>query len=466
MNTKKQLVVTRFAPSPTGDLHIGSLRTALYAYAMAKHNKGEFILRIEDTDQKREIEGAVEGIKTILSSFGMLWEKEFTQSTRAKAGIYAKFAQQLVEQGNAFYCQCEGRNAKTEGYSTELRDPCRNLNLTSGAIKLKTPDNEIVSFFDIVCRKKISWNTNDVADTTLLKSDGLLPTYHLGVVVDDNEMNITHVFRGGEWLSSTPIHLLIYKYLQYEIPEIGHLTSIQDPEGGKLSKRNGSVSCKVMLAEGYLKEALNNFVILLGWAPKDNKEMFTLDEFVQAFDLEGLQKANPVFNRVKLNWFNREYIKQLSDSEFLDYATPFLQKLSYIPAESYSKILPLLRERISFFGEILELDQAGELKYFFEAPQISDISQIIWKTSNQNETKENLHHVLNLAKEISEDNFTKEKCEEILMPFAAEKGKGNVLWPLRFLLSGKEKSPDPFTLLEIIGKNESLLRIQKVIEKL
>lgn len=285
-------VRTRFAPSPTGSMHIGNLRTAFYAYALAKHNKGDFILRIEDTDKKRETKGGVDEIKNLLKTFNIDWDEYYLQSERLE--IYQTAAKKLISSGNAFYCNCEAKNAKDNGFSSTLRDPCRDKKLSNGAIKLKVPDSMNLSFKDFVLREEITWQSDVVFDATLLKSDGY-PTYHLAVVVDDHEMNVSHVLRGHDWLPSTPIHLLVYDFLGYNRPNIGHLTDILDPEGGKLSKRKGSTSTKGLLEEGYLSEALFNFVVLLGWAPKDNKEIFTLDEFVKYFDENGLQKSNPIY---------------------------------------------------------------------------------------------------------------------------------------------------------------------------
>jgi glutamyl-tRNA synthetase len=269
-------VRTRFAPSPTGFLHIGSLRTALYAYALAKHESGDFILRIEDTDQKREVEGATEALQNTLKKFGLVWDEFHIQSERHKEGIYKEAAEKLVAQGHAFYCDCKPRNAKEEGYSQELRDPCRDENKTSGAIKLKVPDGKTLTYFDFVHKKEISWSSDTVYDATLLKTDGF-PTYHLAVAVDDLDMKVSHILRGHDWLPSTPVHLLVFEYLGGSRPEIGHLTDILSAETGKkLSKRKGSFFVEQILDQGYLPEALLNFIMLLGWAPKDNRELFSL----------------------------------------------------------------------------------------------------------------------------------------------------------------------------------------------
>ena len=308
---KEENIRTRFAPSPTGSMHIGNLRTALYAYCLAKNKKGKFILRIEDTDKKREKVGGVEEIKKLLKIFKIYWDEYYIQSERAETGIYKKAAKKLVDGGHAFYCQCKAKNI-SKGYSKILRDPCRDKKFKEGAIKLRVPEKEKVTFIDFILNKKISWDTSTLSDTTILKSDGY-PTYHLAVVVDDTDMKISHVLRGHDWLPSTPIHLLIYRYLGYKIPRIGHLTDILDPEGGKLSKRKGSTSCSGLLSVGYLPEAILNFIMLTGWAPKDNKEIFSLDEFVKAFNLDGFQISNPIFNKEKLDWFNGYYIRSLKD---------------------------------------------------------------------------------------------------------------------------------------------------------
>ena len=351
-------VRTRFAPSPTGSLHIGGLRTALYSYVLAKHSNGDFLLRIEDTDKKREVKGSKEEIKNILKLFELNWDEYYVQSERVKRGIYEKAAKELVSKGKAFYCQCQAKNVKEEGFSKELRDPCRDKKLTSGAIKIKVPDKGEISFGDFVLDKEISWDLSTIADTTLLKSNGF-PTYHLAVVVDDLDMKITHVLRGHDWLPSTPVHLLIYKYLGHEVPGIGHLTDILDPEGGKLSKRKGSVSINALLKEGYLPEAVLNFIMLLGWAPKDNQEIYSLEEYVKEFDPKGFQKSNPVFNRKKLDWFNGVYMRKLDNKDLVEKIFQFLDKQH--AKDLIEKTIPLVKERIDKLADYWSL--AG---FFFE----------------------------------------------------------------------------------------------------
>ena len=440
---------TRFAPSPTGSMHIGNLRTALYAYALAKYNNGDFILRIEDTDKKREKEGGVEEIKNLLHTFGILWDEYYVQSDRVIKGIYKKAVEKLVADGNAFYCRCEAKNAKEEGFSTQLRDPCRGKNFTSGAVKLKTPDNEEIFFDDYILGKKVTWDTSTIGDATLLKSDGY-PTYHLTVVVDDTEMKISHVLRGHDWMPSTPIHLLVYKYLGYNVPNIGHLTDILDPEGGKLSKRKGSVSCEAFLKDGYLPEALLNFIMLLGWAPKDNKELFSLEEFVRLFDPGGFQIANPIFNREKLDWFNGQYIRNTQNSK-LKTQIYELYKGKY-SEELIEKVIPLVKERIVKLSEFEEL--AG---FFFKEPEV-----------DKKLLGENADAHLNSALEVL-NKITYWKLDNINKGFMDEIGNrgyktGNFFMDLRIAITGKKFTPPINESMEILGKEETLVRLEKVIK--
>ncbi len=422
-------VRTRFAPSPTGYLHIGGLRTAAYAYALAKHHKGDFILRIEDTDQKREVAGATEKIYETLGKF-LPWDDTLLQSDRAKTGAYRETALKLIASGHAFYCDCPPRNAKTEGFSESLRDPCREKGLTAGAIKLKVTDNEKIKFYDFVLKHEVEFDSNQVPDTVLLKSDGIFATYHLAVAVDDNFQKISHVLRGPEWISSTPIHILVHRFLGYSLPEIGHLTSILDPAGGKLSKRKGNVSIEQFLAEGYLPEALLNFVILLGWAPKDNRELFTLSEFVEAFDPAGFQKSNPVMNTQKLDWFNGHYIRSKSDSELAELLKPFTKYHLTLP------MVHLIKERITKLSEVDAL-----VKFFFEKPE------------SQN----------NLNKEFLQAAIEGIKSGADLAEMAKGKGwkLGDFFMDLRLAVTGQKITPPLTESMAILGKEEVLTRIKQ-----
>nr|AKQ03207.1 glutamyl/glutaminyl-tRNA synthetase [uncultured Microgenomates bacterium Rifle_16ft_4_minimus_37906] len=442
------MIRTRFAPSPTGDLHIGGLRTALYSYALAKHSKGKFVLRIEDTDKKREVPEGKEKIQKILKTFGLEWDEYFVQSELAKDGRYKKAAEELVNKGQAFYCDCQPKNAKEEGFSTDLRDPCRDKSLTSGAVKLKVPENQKVSFKDFVLDKVVEWDTTTVPDTTLLKSDGL-PTYHLAVVVDDHEMDISHVLRGHDWMPSTPIHLLVYKFLGYTIPEIGHLTDILDPEGGKLSKRKGSASCEGLLKDGYLPEAILNFVMLLGWAPKDDRELFTLEEFVETFDPKGFQKSNPIFNREKLDWFNGHYLRQKSDGEITKLLLEFAPKAD---EKLLEQITPLIKERINKLSDFDSM--AG---FFFEEKKADQ--KLFGPNCRQ-------HLTSAMAKLESLSDWGKDKIDSALIGLIKAKGfkTGDFFMDLRIAIAGSKFTPPITDSIAILGKSETLKRLKEALK--
>ena len=442
------MIRTRFAPSPTGDLHIGGLRTALYSYALAKHSKGKFVLRIEDTDKKREVPEGKEKIQKILKTFGLEWDEYFVQSELAKDGRYKKAAEELVNKGQAFYCDCQPKNAKEEGFSKEVRDPCRDKNLTSGAVKLKVPENQKVSFKDFVLDKVVEWDTTTVPDTTLLKSDGL-PTYHLAVVVDDHEMDISHVLRGHDWMPSTPIHLLVYKFLGYTIPEIGHLTDILDPEGGKLSKRKGSASCEGLLKDGYLPEAILNFVMLLGWAPKDDRELFTLEEFVETFDPKGFQKSNPIFNREKLDWFNGHYLRQKSDGEITKLLLEFAPKAD---EKLLEQITPLIKERINKLSDFDSM--AG---FFFEEKKADQ--KLFGPNCRQ-------HLTSAMAKLESLSDWGKDKIDSALIGLIKAKGfkTGDFFMDLRIAIAGSKFTPPITDSIAILGKSETLKRLKEALK--
>lgn len=421
---------TRFAPSPTGFLHIGSLRTALYAYALAKHEGGDFILRIEDTDQKREVPGAVDSLIKTLGKFGLKHDEFYTQSERLDK--YKEAAKKLVKEGYAFYCDCKSKNAKEEGYSTNLKDPCREKNLTSGAIKLKVPSGETLTYFDFIHKKEISWNSDTVYDATLLKSDGF-PTYHLAVVVDDLDMKITHILRGHDWLPSTPIHLLVFKYLGNFIPQIGHATDILSAESGKkLSKRRDSVFAEQFLEEGYLPEALLNFIMLLGWAPKDNRELFTLDEFVKNFDIKGFQDANPRFFREKLDWFNGEYIRKLSIQELI-------KKLSIENTDKNKLIVGLIQDRIKKLSDFKII--AG---FFYEKPKVDKTLLGENYKNHLEKAIEGIEKERDLMEVVKENNFK----------------TGDFFMDLRVAITGMKFTPPINESLEILGKSETLKRLE------
>lgn len=441
---------TRFAPSPTGFLHIGSLRTALYAYALAKHSNGDFILRIEDTDQKREVKGATEALQVTLKKFGLIWDEFYIQSERVEK--YKKAAEKLVAEGHAFYCECKPKNAKEEGFSTELRDPCREKGLTSGAIKLKVPEDKTLAYFDFVHKKEISWNSDTVYDATLLKSDGF-PTYHLAVAVDDLNMKITHILRGHDWLPSTPIHLLVFEYLGGKMPEIGHLSDILSATTGKkLSKRRDSVFAEQFLEDGYLPEALLNFIMLLGWAPKDNRELFTLSEFVKEFDINGFQEANPRFLIDKLDWFNGHYIRQKSDEHLCKMFENSNLEFKKLNENLKLKIVNLIKDRIKKISDFKEL-----AKFFWEAPNVD-------KKLFGKDFKKHLETALDVIERT--DNWNLDRLNEGLMAEVNANGfkTRDFFMDLRIAITGIKFTPPINDSIIILGKEETLSRIRKVIK--
>lgn len=437
---------TRFAPSPTGFLHIGSLRTALYAYTLAKHEGGNFVLRIEDTDQKREIEGSKEALQETLKKFGLDYDEMYIQSERLD--YYKKIAEKLVSDGHAFYCQCDPKNAKKEGYSKELKDPCRGKGYTSGAIKLLVPENKTVGYFDFVHKKEILWKTDTIYDATLLKSDGY-PTYHLAAMADDLDMKITHILRGHDWLPSTPIHLLVFEYLGGKRPEIGHLTDILSSETGKkLSKRRDSVFAEQFLEEGYLPEALLNFIMLLGWAPKDNRELYTLDEFVKEFNINGFQDANPRFFRDKLDWFNGQYIRKMSDDELVNNFEKLSPNFEKLPSEKKLVITKLLKDRIKKLIDFKDL-----AKFFWEVPEVN-------KTLFGPDFQKHLEIAVGVLSSLR--NWDLEELNETLMEKVKEQDikVGDFFMTLRIAVTGMKFTPPINDSIIVLGKEETLKRLR------
>lgn len=421
----------------------------MYAYAFAKHSGGDFILRIEDTDQKRTVKGAADALRETLRKFNLQWDEFYVQSERHKEGVYKKAAEKLVEEGWAFYCECKSKNAKEEGYSRELRDPCRDKKLNSGAIKLKVPENKVVSYVDFVHKKEISWNTSGVYDATLLKSDGY-PTYHLAAMVDDLDMKISHVLRGHDWLPSTPIHLLVLEYLGGDKPEIGHLTDILSGETGKkLSKRRDSVFVEDFLEDGYLPQALLNFVMLLGWAPKDNRELFSLEDFVTHFDPAGFGSANPRFLVDKLNWMNQQYI-QNTDQKILSEMVHSYFKGKY-KKETVDVLTPLVCTRIKTLKEFESITA-----FIFRTPEI-DLSLF------------GENYILHLKSALSAleplNEWKKENINEALMAQVTKKKyhTGNFFMDLRVALAGKKVTPPMTESMVVLGKKETVNRLRDVL---
>lgn len=493
MKNNEKKVRTRFAPSPTGYVHIGNLRTALYAYLYAKKHKGEFSLRVEDTDQKRLIEDATlrildvldwAGIKidegVVLGSDGKIDEigknGPYIQSKRLE--IYKKYAQQLIDEGKAYYCFCtperleEVRKEQQVNKQAPMYDGCcREISkeeaqkrLESGekyVVRLKVPKGEKIEFDDGVFGKISVWSDN-VDDQVLMKTDGF-PTYHLAVVVDDHLMKFTHVLRGEEWIPSTPKHIILYNYFNWEIPKFIHLPNIVNENRKKLSKRQGDVSVADFQKKGYLPEGLINFLALLGWNPKTEQEIFSLEELEQCFDEKGIHKAGAVFDYKKLDWINSHYIKQKSVKELTDLCWPYLENYSKeknveIEREVAEKIVFIEQERMKKLSDITSNIDF----YFFES--IYEKELLIWKKNSELETIEALNKMKSVLEKI--DNF--DIMEDIKTAlFEEANGKvGDHLWPLRVALTGVDRSPGPFEVAWIIGKDKSIERIDKALEKL
>lgn len=478
-------VRTRFAPSPTGYLHIGSLRTALYAYLIAKQANGQFVLRLEDTDAKRFVAGAAEAVYNGLKWVGLQYDEgpdiggqfaPYVQSRRLD--LYKKHAQELIDKDLAYYCFCDAKTleemkaeqtAKKQAPKYDRR--CLSLSKDAVEVKLqqkepcvirmKIPEGRIIEVNDLV-RGKVSYKSEELDDQVILKSDGY-PTYHLAVVVDDHLMTITHVTRTEEWLPSTPKHILLYEYFGWKSPQWAHLPLLLNTDKTKMSKRKGDVAVEDYIKKGYLPEAMVNYLAFLGWNPGTEKEIYSMEELLKDFSLERVHKAGAVFNIEKLNWYNSYYIKQLSIEKLTELCLSYLPPLHKGGQEglNYKKIIALEQERLQTISEIGE-----HIAFFFKLPTY-DKSLLKWKEMTDEEIKKSLESSKQIISDTPDNEFTKEKLSKLLIAKASEfKNKGELLWPLRVALSGQKNSPPPFDIAEILGKKESLERIQKAIEKL
>ena len=476
---------TRFAPSPTGRMHVGNLRTALYAYLIAKHGGGDFILRIEDTDQERLVEGAVDIINRTMASTGLIHDEgpdkdggvgPYVQSDRQKAGIYMDYAKQLVEKGEAYYCFCDKERLATltrevAGKEINVYDKhCLHLskeevqaNLDAGkpfVIRQNNPTEGTTTFHDEIYGD-ITVDNSELDDMILMKSDGY-PTYNFANVVDDHLMGITHVVRGNEYLSSSPKYNRIYDAFGWEIPVYVHCPLITNEEHQKLSKRSGHSSFEDLTEQGFLTEAIINFVALLGWSPTDNEEFFTLDELVKAFDYHHLSKSPAVFDFTKLKWMNGEYIKKMDFEPFYEMAKPYIDEVVTRDVDK-RRIAELVKTRIEVFPDIKE-----HIDFFEELPDY-DIALYTHKKMKTN--PENSLDILKKMKAKLEtfDDWSEEGLHDYVINYIAELEikNGMGLWPLRTAVSGKAMTPGgAFEIMYILGKEESLRRIDIGIEKL
>lgn len=431
-------VITRFPPSPTGFFHIGSARTALFNYLFARKENGEFVLRFEDTDKERSKNEYEKDILEGLSWLGLSYDNTPVRQSERTA-LYTAAIGKLLASGNAY----EAEEAK---------------NGSGKVIRFKNP-NTTISFEDIV-RGAVSFDTTDLGDFVVAKNS-MEPLYHLAVVVDDADMHITHVIRGEDHISNTPRQILLIEALGYARPIYAHIPLILATNKSKLSKRTGTVSINEYRNEGFLPDALINYIALLGWNPGNDQEIFPHDELIRAFSLGKIQKGGAVFDKEKLTWMNREYLKNLSDDDFLAYLAPSHK----YPKETFARILPLVRERISTRREFEALIEEGEYEYFF-TPPISISGGLLWKNASEEDTKARLNKVSSILRELAEEKFTAEHIKNTLWEFAESEGRGKVLWPFRVALSGKNKSADPFTIASVLGKRETLARITNACEVL
>ena len=484
-------VRTRFAPSPTGYIHIGGLRTMLYCYLWAHKNHGKYIVRVEDTDQTRFVEGAIESMLDLHDVLGLTPDESvrhggdfgpYRQSERLP--IYQELLHKLCDEGSAYYCFCTPeRLADLKKEQEELKLPprydghCRHIPLEEAkeriangekyTIRLKVPKAETIVFNDLI-RGRIEFKTSEVDDQVLLKSDGF-PTYHGAIVIDDHLMGITHVMRGEEWISSIPKQVLTARALGIELPFYAHLPNVLGSDGKKLSKRTGDVSVDQYMAKGYLPEALLNFLSLLGWHPKQDEEIMSMDEMIQKFEITDIHKAGAVLDPIKLDWMNGEYIKKLPLDDLYARLEKFLQKyeteffentFSKFPREFNEKILSELKTRLKRFDEFRELTT-----FFYSEPKIAKdlLVNPKMKITTEAEAIENLKFIFPILETL--DYFDLDAMKNTILPkiAEAEKKNGQVLWPLRVALSGEQFSPGAFEIAYILGKDETLARVKKYL---
>lgn len=479
------MVRDRFAPSPTGDVHVGSLRTALYNYLYAKQSGGDFILRLEDTDRTRLVESAVPTLLNALYTTGVYPDEgliledgearqtgeygPYIQSERLP--IYKEYIKKLLDSGDAYYCFCSkerlddlrekqraaGETPRYDGHCRDLTPEEVKERIENGeeyVIRLKLPEDKTITFNDKI-RGEIKINTDELDDQVLIKADGY-PTYHFAVVVDDHEMGVTHVIRGEEWLSSTPKHVYLYDCFGWEAPEYVHLPNITNSEHKKLSKREGDVSVEAFLEKGYLPEALINYLALLGWSPKDNREIFSLEELIERFSLDDLSHSNAVFDIEKLNWMNSEYIKKMDITELTERLNDYLKDYTVTPA-----LAALLQERISNFSEApAEIEAIYSSDFEFTEPEVLEILE-----------DERVPILINALIEKIEntEELSSESAQKILKEIQKEnkehKIKGKMLYmPTRIVLTGQMHGPDLTGIMEVLGKEEVLKRLKKAKE--
>ncbi len=450
---KSTEVVTRIAPSPTGNLHIGTARTSLFNFLFARQNKGKFIIRSEDTDVKRSSDKYEKEILDGLAWLGLTHDEFYRQSERAD--IYTSAIKKLLDTDKAFV----SKEISKDGSGNEVE-----------VVRLRN-QNKNITFTDII-RGDVTFNTSELGDFVIARSINE-PLYHLAVVIDDDDMNVSHIIRGEDHISNTPRQILIQEALGIERHLYAHIPLILAADRSKLSKRkNTTVSIEEYKKEGYLPEALINYLALLGWNPGTEQEFFTLDDLIEKFSLKHIQKGGAVFNIEKLNWFNSEYIKIMPIEKLIknieEHMPDLIKEKRTYTKERLKEVAIVLRERISHFSEIKKSADEGELDYYFEAPLLSSSNLLLPKKEEENveNTKKRLLVIEKYIKTIPTEHFNKEKIKDALWDYASEEGRGLVLWPMRVALSGKERSSDPFTIAAIIGKQETLKRLLSAHELL
>ena len=453
-------IITRFPPSPTGYFHIGSARTALFNFLFTKKNGGKIFLRFEDTDRERSKKEYETDILDCLNWLGITFcnKEPVRQSERDK--IYEKYLKKMIEEGNAYLSQ---ETPKDEKQRSEV-------------VRFKNPNKKVK--FDDIIRGEIEFDTTELGDFVIAKSNHE-PLYHLAVVIDDFEMGVTHVIRGEDGISNTPRQILLQETIGAPRPIYAHIPLILAPDRSKLSKRHGAVSLNEYKNQGYLPAAMINYLALLGWNPGTDQEIFNINELIDLFDLKRVQKSGAIFNIEKLDWINKEHIKRLSTidlennvesriSNFPHFAKATQSRQLPITKELLKKITPIIIERINKWSDIDEMIKNKELDWIFKEPEYKK-ENLVWKKLENDPnkfkiTQENLKEVLVRLEKISEDDFEENKIKEAIWNLAEEKGRGEVLWPFRYTLSGLEKSPDPFVLTGVLGKKETIKRLRNTVE--
>ena len=434
----KEKVITRFAPSPTGYLHLGAYRTAIFSYLYAKKHNGAFVLRIENTDRVRSTKEYEENIIESLKWLGLSYDRFYRQSEHVET--HKKYLEKMIKEGNAYLSQEEAKDG-----SKKMKE----------IIRFKNPHIDI-SFEDEI-KGKVVMNTKDLGNFVIAKNLNE-PLFHLAVVVDDFEAGITHVIRGEDHTSNTPRQILIQRAIGAPTPVYAHLPLVLGPDKLKLSKRRGAQPINYYKEMGFLPDAILNGVAFIGWNPGTDQEIFTHDELVKAFDFSKVQKSPAIFNEEKLEWFNKEHIKKLSVLELKN------KIFEYLPNNlKIERIIPIIAERISKWNDVKDMVTRGELDFFYKEPKYEK-EKLIYKNSSLEKTASNLKESVMALEKLSEKDFTKENVKNILMKITDRlESRGELLHPVRYALSGLDKSPDPFVIAEVLGKNETLSRLQKAI---